>query len=141
MKCLQRYIGMIRGIFKMPYGPVFHNGIFCFLHIVADFAMSVTQEPSDVNQGQNITLTCQVNIPLTDVTIRWTMAGKKSKKRLRGHLHPHKGTSVVTVRDIRPEDYGIYSCVVSYSLGDRTVLDMKTALLNYGELNNPLIAA
>ena len=96
--------------------------------------MSVTQEPSDVNQGQNITLTCQVNIPLTDVTIRWTMAGKKSKKRLRGHLHPHKGTSVVTVHDIRPEDYGIYSCVVSYSLGDRTVMDMKTALLNYGKL-------
>ena len=95
--------------------------------------MSVTQ-PKAVSVGQNITLTCQVNIPLTDVTLRWTVAGKKLNKRLLGHLHPHRGVSEVTLTTIRPEDYGIYSCVATYTLGGRIVIDMKASVLEGGKL-------
>ena len=94
----------------------------------ADFDMSVTK-PKDVSVGQDITLTCQVNIPLTDVTLRWTVAGKKLNKRLLGHLHPHRGVSEVTVSNIGRDDYGIYSCIATYTLGDRVVIDMKAAIL------------
>ena len=94
--------------------------------------MSVTQYAA-VSVGQNITLTCKVNIPLTDVTLSWTMAGKKTHKKLTGHLRPHRGISQVKLSNIRPEDYGIYSCVATYSMGNRVVIDMKAAVLNDGK--------
>ena len=116
------------------------EGIVVYLFLLplfpspADFDMSVTQPKSAVSEGQNITLTCQVNVPLTDVTLRWTMAGKNSKKRLLGHLHPHRGVSEVKLSNIGPKDYGIYSCVATYTMGDRVVIDMKAAVLKDGKL-------
>ena len=62
------------------------------------------------------------------------MAGEKTEKHLRGHLHPDRGISEITLNNIGPEDYGIYTCIARYTLGDRLVEDMKAVVLEYGEL-------
>ena len=80
--------------------------------------------------GSNETLTCQVNIPLSDATLLWHKTGKKIRKRLRGHAYAHKGTSELHLKNLSEDDLGIYLCVATYDIGIQTVTGLESVVLN-----------
>ena len=90
-------------------------------------SISVT---SQVSIGNNVTLTCQVNIPLSDVTLLWQKTGKKMRKRLRGHMHAHKGSSELVLKNFSKDDFGTYLCVAVYDIGTQTLTEIDSMALN-----------
>ena len=85
---------------------------------------------SQVSIGSNVTLTCQVNIPLSDVTLHWQKTGKKMRKRLRGHTHAQKGSSELILKNLSKDDFGTYLCVVVYDIGTQTLTQIDSMALN-----------
>lgn len=61
-----------------------------------------------VEEGHNVTLTCEVNKP--GVSVEWTLAGEPLENDEKFQMKQRGSVLELMIRDAEPEDSGVYTC-------------------------------
>ena len=106
------------------------------LNIISSANFIKTPNKTIVEEGEDATLTCVVNISPRPDKIFWTFRGKpieNNTKYQTNHTHPE----TVSVRNASSNDEGIYTCQIVHAMQDASIIQSTATILIV--LSHPVI--
>ena len=81
--------------------------------------------------GGNIKLRCHTNLPVRDIdSFEWIKIGYDGNElSIPGVVHSNSGSYKLEITNASYADQGVYVCVVTYSLGEISQVEMKSIQL------------